>query len=128
MFYDIKAPRQVTFWGLLVDNKALCVCVRVRVRVCACVCVFTWVLHGGRRLVQGRGDSQEDLLPPGDLAGGRDLRCAYRVIAAGGQGPLPALPIAAGEETTVSHPHTAHSEIRHHDLKSSSTQANNKHP
>ncbi|KAG7265136.1 hypothetical protein CRUP_036828, partial [Coryphaenoides rupestris] len=42
----------------------------------------------------------EDLLPPGDPAGGRDLsRCrAYGVAAADRQGPLPALPITDGQE------------------------------
>lgn len=71
-----------------------------------CVRALTRVLHGGGRLVHGRGHPQEDLLPPGDPAGGRDLgrRRAYGVAAAGRQGPLPALPITDGPEITSQSP------------------------
>lgn len=57
------------------------------------------MLHRGGLLVHGRGDPQEDLLSPGDPAGGRGEAPAQRVAAADGQGPLPAFPIATREES-----------------------------
>lgn len=65
------------------------------------LCYQTWVLHGCRRFVHGRGDPQEDLLSPGDPAWGRRETPAHWVAAAAGQGPLPAFPIATREDISV---------------------------